>query len=436
MNLEKLYKLYQQAEHGVTTDTRKCGPGMLFFAIKGENFDGNSFAKEALQKGCIASVVDDVGIAKSEGVVLVDNVLGTIQKLSTMHRRKFNIPVLGLTGSNGKTTTKELMKVVLSNKYKVHATEGNLNNHLGVPLTILSMPHDCDFLVVEMGANHMGEIAELAKITEPNFGIITNIGLAHLEGFGSAEGVKKGKTELFDYLRSTNNKDGSHKKAFVHGGYPELLEVSEGMERVIFGTDQEKPKVVFEGEGLKRKFAWAEEGYKSDPSPIQLEGDYNLDNIAAAIAVGRFFGIERGDVTASISNYVPTNNRSQTIKTDFNEILLDAYNANPSSMEQALKSFALNKKNPRLVILGDMRELGIHSEKSHSMIAGLCHELALDAIFVGEAFKAVAKDNSTGRFYASVKELISDIEGGKIKGKNILLKGSRGMAMERLLPLL
>jgi len=436
MNLEKLYKLYQQAEHGVTTDTRKCGPGMLFFAIKGENFDGNSFAKEALQKGCIASVVDDVGIAKSEGVVLVDNVLGTIQKLSTMHRRKFNVPVLGLTGSNGKTTTKELIKVVLSNKYKVHATEGNLNNHLGVPLTILSMPNDCDFLVVEMGANHMGEIAELANIAEPNFGIITNIGLAHLEGFGSAEGVKKGKTELFDYLRSTNNKDGSHKKAFVHGGYPELLEVSEGMERVIFGTDQEKPKVVFEGEGLKRKFAWAEEGYKSDLSPIQLEGDYNLDNIAAAIAVGRFFGIERGDVTASISNYVPTNNRSQTIKTDFNEILLDAYNANPSSMEQALKSFALNKKNPRLVILGDMRELGIHSEKSHSMIAGLCHELALDAIFVGEAFKAVAKDNSTGRFYASVKELISDIEGGKIKGKNILLKGSRGMAMERLLPLL
>jgi UDP-N-acetylmuramoyl-tripeptide--D-alanyl-D-alanine ligase len=436
MNLEKLYKLYQQAEHGVTTDTRKCGPGMLFFAIKGENFDGNSFAKEALQKGCIASVVDDVGIAKSEGVVLVDNVLGTIQKLSTMHRRKFNVPVLGLTGSNGKTTTKELIKVVLSNKYKVHATEGNLNNHLGVPLTILSMPNDCDFLVVEMGANHMGEIAELANIAEPNFGIITNIGLAHLEGFGSAEGVKKGKTELFDYLRSTNNKDGSHKKAFVHGGYPELLEVSEGMERVIFGTDQEKPKVVFEGEGLKRKFVWAEEGYKSDLSPIQLEGDYNLDNIAAAIAVGRFFSIERGDVTASISNYVPTNNRSQTIKTDFNEILLDAYNANPSSMEQALKSFALNKKNPRLVILGDMRELGIHSEKSHSMIAGLCHELALDAIFVGEAFKAVAKDNSTGRFYASVKELISDIEGGKIKGKNILLKGSRGMAMERLLPLL
>ena len=436
MNLEQLYNLYLKADHGVTTDTRKCGPGMLFFAIKGENFDGNSFAKEALKKGCIACVVDDEALGKSEGMVLVDNVLATIQQLSTLHRRYFNIPVLGLSGSNGKTTTKELIKVVLSNKYNVHATEGNLNNHLGVPLTLLSMPLDCDFLVVEMGANHMGEIAELAKMTEPNFGIITNIGLAHLEGFGSVEGVKKGKTELFDYLRSTNNSDGSHKKAFVHGGHPELLEVSEGMERIIFGTDQENPKVLFEGEGMKREFVWAEEGYKSDPASIQLEGDYNLDNIAAAITVGRFFGIERGDVTSSISNYIPTNNRSQTIKTDFNEILLDAYNANPSSMEQALKSFALHKKNPRLVILGEMRELGTHSMHSHSMITGLCHELALDAIFVGEAFKAVAKDNNTGRFFSSLEELISEIDGEKIKGKNILLKGSRGMAMERLLPLL
>ncbi|MDE0916859.1 MAG: UDP-N-acetylmuramoyl-tripeptide--D-alanyl-D-alanine ligase [Flavobacteriales bacterium] len=436
MNLEQLYNLYQKAEHGVTTDTRKCGPGMLFFAIKGENFDGNSFAKEALKKGCIASVVDDEEIGTSEGMVLVDNVLATIQQLSTMHRRNFNIPVLGLTGSNGKTTTKELIKAVLSNKYNVHATEGNLNNHLGVPLTLLSMPVDCDFLVVEMGANHMGEISELAHIAEPNFGIITNIGLAHLEGFGSVEGVKKGKTELFDYLRSTNNSDGSLKKAFVHGGHPELLEVSEGMERIIFGTDQEKPMVLFEGEGMKRAFIWDEEGYKSNPAPIQLEGDYNLDNIAAAITVGRFFGIERGDVTSSISNYIPTNNRSQTIKTDFNEVLLDAYNANPSSMEEALKSFALHKKHPRRVILGDMRELGTHSRHSHSRIVGLCHELALNAIFVGEAFEAVSQDNNTGRFFSSLEELISEIEGGKIKGENILLKGSRGMAMERLLPLL
>ena len=436
MNLEKLYKLYQEAEHGITTDTRKCGPGMLFFAIKGENFDGNSFAVEALKKGCIASVVDNEALGELEGMVVVDNVLKTIQQLSTFHRRKFNIPVLGLTGSNGKTTTKELIKTVLENKYKVHATEGNLNNHLGVPLTILSMPDDCEFLVVEMGANHLGEISELASISEPNFGIITNIGLAHLEGFGSAEGVKKGKTELFDYLRNTNNSDGSNKKVFVNGVYPELLEVSEGMDRVIFGTEDEKPKVWFEGEGSKREFVWTEEGYISDKATIQLEGDYNLENIAAAISIGRFFGIERLTVKSSISNYIPTNNRSQTIKTDSNEIVLDAYNANPSSMEKALKSFAIHKKNPRIVILGEMRELGKDSIELHSTIVGLCNELELDGIFVGEQFKTVEEQFNTSRFYSTVEELMRYIEAEKITGKNILLKGSRGMAMERLLPLL
>ena len=436
MNLEKLYKLYKEAEHGITTDTRKCGPGMLFFAIKGENFDGNSFAEEALKKGCIASVVDNEALGELEGMVIVDNVLKTIQQLSIFHRRKFNIPVLGLTGSNGKTTTKELIKTVLENKYKVHATEGNLNNHLGVPITILSMPNDCEFLVVEMGANHLGEISELASISEPNFGIITNIGLAHLEGFGSAEGIKKGKTELFDYLRSTKNSDGSNKKVFVNGVYPELLEISDGMDRVIFGTEDEKPKVWFEGKGSKREFVWTEEGYKSDKATIQLEGDYNLENIAAAISIGRFFGIERLTVKSSISNYIPTNNRSQTIKTDINEIVLDAYNANPSSMEKALKSFALHKKNPRIVILGEMRELGKDSIELHSTIVRLCHELELDGIFVGEQFKTVEEQFNTSRFYSSVEELMRYLEVQKFTGKNILLKGSRGMAMERLLPLL
>jgi len=436
MNLEKLYKLYQEAEHGITTDTRKCGPGMLFFAIKGDNFDGNSFAEEALKKGCIASVVDNEALGELEGMVIVDNVLKTIQQLSTFHRRKFNIPVLGLTGSNGKTTTKELIKTVLENKYKVHATEGNLNNHLGVPMTILSMPNDCEFLVVEMGANHLGEISELASISEPNFGIITNIGLAHLEGFGSAEGVKKGKTELFDYLRNTKNSDGSNKKVFVNGVYPELLEISDGMDRVIFGTEDEKPKVWFEGEGSKREFVWTEEGYKSDKATIQLEGDYNLENIAAAISIGRFFGIERLTVKSSISNYIPTNNRSQTINTESNEIVLDAYNANPSSMEKALKSFALHKKNPRIVILGEMRELGKDSIELHSTIVRLCHELELDGIFVGEQFKTVEEQFNTSRFYSSVEELMRYLKAEKITGKNILLKGSRGMAMERLLPLL
>ena len=264
MNSEKLYKLYKESVNGITTDTRKCGPGMLFFALKGENFNGNSFAKEALKKGCIAAIVDDDTLSEIDGMVFVKDVLSAMQDLARIHRRNFNIPVLGLTGSNGKTTTKELVNAVLSKKYRVHATKGNLNNHIGVPLTILSMPNDCEFLVVEMGANHLGEISELVNIAEPNFGIITNIGLAHLEGFGSAEGVKKGKRELFDYLRSTNNSDGSNKKVFVHGGHPELLEVSADMERIVFGTVEHKPKVWFKEEGRGREFVWSEEGYESD----------------------------------------------------------------------------------------------------------------------------------------------------------------------------
>jgi UDP-N-acetylmuramoyl-tripeptide--D-alanyl-D-alanine ligase len=436
MNSEELYKLYQESVNGITTDTRKCGTGMLFFALKGENYDGNTFAKEAIKKGCIAAIVDDDTLGEIDGMVLVKNVLSTMQDLARRHRRNFNIPVLGLTGSNGKTTTKELVNAVLSKKYKVHATKGNLNNHIGVPLTILSMPNDCEFLVVEMGANHLGEISELANIAEPNFGIITNIGLAHLEGFGSAEGVKKGKRELFDYMRNSNNSDGSKKEVFVHGGHPELLEVSEDMERIIFGTEEKKPKVWFVGEGRGKEIVWSEEGYESDKTQIHLEGDYNLDNIAAAIAIGRFFGIERSDVKSAISNYRPTNNRSQVIKTEFNEILLDAYNANPSSMEKALKSFAIHSKDPRLVILGDMRELGTYSNSSHSMIAKLCNELRLDSVLVGEEFKAVEESFSSCSFYSSVEELIKALEGKKIKGKTILLKGSRGMAMERLLPLL
>jgi len=436
MNSEKLYKLYKESVNGITTDTRKCGPGMLFFALKGENFNGNSFAKEALRKGCIAAIVDDDTLSEIDGMVFVKDVLSAMQDLARIHRRNFDIPVLGLTGSNGKTTTKELVNAVLSKKYRVHATKGNLNNHIGVPLTILSMPNDCEFLVVEMGANHLGEISELVNIAEPNFGIITNIGLAHLEGFGSAEGVKKGKRELFDYLRSTNNSDGSNKKVFVHGGHPELLEVSADMERIVFGTVENKPKVWFKEEGRGREFVWSEEGYESDSTQIQLEGDYNLDNIAAAISIGRFFGIDRMDVTSAVSNYTPTNNRSQVIKTEFNEILLDAYNANPSSMEKALISFATHTKDPRLVILGEMRELGTYSNKSHSMIAELCNKLKLNAVLVGEEFKAVEDNFSSCRFYSSVEELIKDLEVEKIKGKNILLKGSRGMAMERLLPLL
>lgn len=430
MQTEELYEIFLKAENGITTDTRACGKGMLFFALHGENFNGNKFAHDALKAGCIAAVVDDDSIGVSDQIILVDDVLKTLQNLAKFYRRTFiEMPVLGITGSNGKTTMKELTAAVLSKKFKVHATKGNLNNHIGVPLTILSAPRDCQFLVVEMGANHIGEIANLARIAEPNLGIITNIGLAHLEGFGGENGVKKGKKELFDYLREVKGA-----RVFVHGGHDKLMEVSEGLERSIFGTEEMKPVVRFEMDG-GRKFVWAEQGYESKSRDIQLEGDYNLDNIAAAISIGRYFGVGREDVGKAVSDYVPSNNRSQVVKTASNKILLDAYNANPSSMEKALESFAKNNKGDRLVILGEMRELGDFSFESHKRVVALCAELGLDGIFVGVQFYKVKEfEGGTGRFYEGVEGLALEIEENKVEGKNILLKGSRGMAMERLLP--
>ena len=429
MQTEKLYHIFLKAENGITTDTRTCGEGMLFFALNGENYDGNKFAHDALKSGCIAAVVDDASIVASDQIILVDDVLDALQNLAKYHRRTFkDIPVMGLTGSNGKTTVKELTAAVLAKKYKVHATKGNLNNHIGVPLTILSTPRNCQFLLIEMGANHLGEIANLARIAEPNLGIITNIGLAHLEGFGGEEGVKKGKKELFDYLREVEGA-----RVFVHGDHDKLMEVSKGLERSIFGTKDMRPFVRYvEGE---RKFVWSEQGYESEAIGVQLGGDYNLDNIAAAITIGRYFRVEREDVGEAISEYVPANNRSQVVKTESNKILLDAYNANPSSMEKALESFAKNNKGERLVILGDMRELGEFSIESHKKVVAQCAELGLDGVFVGaEFYKVNQLGVNSGKFYEELDCLVIDIEENKVKGKNILLKGSRGMAMERLLP--
>ena len=430
MQTEELYEIFLKAENGITTDTRACGEGMLFFALHGENFNGNKFAHEALKAGCIAAVVDDPSIEISDHIILVDDVLKALQNLATLYRRTFiELPVLGITGSNGKTTLKELTAAVLSKKYKVHATKGNLNNHIGVPLTILSAPRDCQFLVVEMGANHIGEIADLARIAEPNLGIITNIGLAHLEGFGGEDGVNKGKKELFDYLSEV---DGS--RVFVHGGRDKLMEVSEGLDRSVFGTLEMKPVVRFEIDG-GRKFVWAEQGYESESRDIKLEGDYNLDNIAGAISIGRYFGVGREDVGEAISEYVPSNNRSQVVKTGSNTILLDAYNANPSSMEKALESFAKNNKGDRLVILGEMRELGDFSFESHKRVVEYCADLGLNGIFVGMEFCKVKEFvGGAGRFFEKVEGLGLEIKENKVEGKNILLKGSRGMAMERLLP--
>ena len=428
MSSKDLLKIFLNAPAGVTTDTRLCKDGMLFFALKGENFDGNQYAADALKAGCTAAVVDDASIASQEGMILVEDVLTALQDLAREYRRTYTCPVLGLTGSNGKTTTKELVTAVLNRKYKVHSTKGNLNNHIGVPLTLLSAPRDTELLVVEMGANHIGEIASLCDIAEPTCGLITNIGRAHLEGFGGLEGVKKGKGELFDFLKTRGNS-----RVFINAKHPTLLDISEGLDRIIYGSVEHEPHAWFV-EGEEREFVWSKGGEKSPALPVQLEGDYNLDNITTAIAVGLDFGVDREEIGLAVSEYAPTNNRSQTTKTERNTVLLDAYNANPSSMTGALESFAKNIEGPKLVVLGDMRELGRFSHEAHKEIVGLCDRLGLKGLFVGEEFYAVA--NGDSRFFSCSEDLKRVWEVESVKGFTVLLKGSRGMRMEQLLPLL
>lgn len=427
MSSKELLDLFLSAPKGVTTDTRMCREGMIFFALKGENFDGNKYASEALDAGCIAAVVDDTSLEGQTNIIVVNDVLETLQGLAREYRRTLDIPVLGLTGSNGKTTTKELTTSVLAEKYRVHATKGNLNNHIGVPLTILSAPKDIELLVVEMGANHIGEIAALCSIAEPTHGLITNIGRAHLEGFGGIEGVKKGKGELLDFLRDTGG------LAFVNANHEDLLEISNGLKCSYYGNSEHEPQASFV-EGASRSFVWSEGGKTSEALPVQLEGDYNLDNITTAITVGLFFDVDRDAIGKAISNYSPTNNRSQTTSTEHNTILLDAYNANPSSMTGALESFAKNIEGDKLVVLGDMRELGMYSHEAHKEIVALSDRLGLEGVFVGEEFYAV--NDGSGRFFANTEDLRKVWEVEIIKDKTILLKGSRGMRMEQLLPLL
>ncbi|MBI48935.1 MAG: UDP-N-acetylmuramoyl-tripeptide--D-alanyl-D-alanine ligase [Crocinitomicaceae bacterium] len=428
MSSQELLKIFLNSTVGITTDSRNCKKGMIFFALKGENFDGNKYAKKALEAGCNFAVVDDKNLKGVQGVIIVDDVLKSLQDLAREYRRTLSIPVVGLTGSNGKTTTKELITAVLSRKYKVHATKGNLNNHIGVPLTLLSTPSNTEILVIEMGANHCGEIATLCSIAEPTCGLITNIGRAHLEGFGGITGVKKGKGELFEFLRTS---DGT--LAFVNANHEVLIEISTGLETKLYGNTEHEPWAKFI-EGDERKFVWFEGGESSDTLPVQLEGDYNLDNITTAIALGLHFGVDRKAIGSAISDYAPTNNRSQTIKTEHNTILLDAYNANPSSMTGAIESFAKNIEGPKLVVLGDMRELGMYSHEAHKEIVGLCERLGLEGIFVGEEFYAASERDA--RFYQSTEDLIRVWESESFNGKTVLLKGSRGMRMEQLLPLL
>lgn len=414
MNIKELYKLYCQ-HYLIDTDTRKIRNNTLYFALKGENFNGNTFAVEALKKGASYSIVDEKEYVTSSKTILVDDVLKTLQKLASLHRTTLNIPIIGLTGSNGKTTTKELINAVLSTQYKTTATVGNLNNHIGVPLTLLSMTPSTEIGIVEMGANHPKEIDFLCSIAKPDFGYITNFGKAHLEGFGSLEGVISAKSELYTYLKATQ------KTVLVNTDDKiQVLKTAE-MKTVFFDASIR----------LLEANPYVKVAFGQDSISTNLIGGYNYSNIAAAITFGVSFNVDTENIKNSLESYIPTNNRSQVLTTkNENTLILDAYNANPTSMIAALDSFSLINSKNKMVILGDMFELGLESQKEHQSISDYCTVLNLKSvILVGKLFNKTKSDHLKLASFEDLKEHLTNIN---ITGCQILIKGSRGMALERV----
>ena len=415
MEIKSLYTLYQKS-FLVDTDTRKIRKGTIYFALTGENFNGNTFAEEALKKGASYSVVDDVKYATSDNIILVKNVLTTLQELASYHRLQLNIPLIALTGSNGKTTTKELINAVLSSSIKTTATIGNLNNHIGVPLTLLSMTTETEIGIVEMGANHHKEIEFLCSIANPDFGYITNFGKAHLEGFGSIKGVIEAKSEMYTYLQNNS------KIVFVNPQDVIQLEKTKNIKRVLFNQDSIQ---------FTELNPFVRVNYNAIDIQTNLIGNYNFNNISAAITIGKYFKISTDKIKKALENYSPTNNRSQVIKTKNNTIILDAYNANPTSMIAAIDNFNSIKAIEKTVILGDMFELGTESIKEHQLIADCISKLEFDnCILVGELFYAT---NTTCLRFKTQEEAFNHLQLNKTKHNHILIKGSRGMALENLL---
>lgn len=426
METEKLYKEFIKS-NGIATDSRVIKPGQIFFALWGENYNGNDYAHDALEKGASLAVIDDP-LFETDKTILVDDSLMELHALSLHHRKLMNIPVLGITGTNGKTTTKELLASVLSLKFKVHATKGNLNNHIGVPLTILSAPADTDFLIIEMGANHIGEISSLCRIANPNYGLITNIGTAHLEGFGSEEGVFIAKTELYDHLQKING------VAFYNDENHLLAEkIFRDINRAVpysdpYGIDL-SVEILSSELNLILLVDYNHQKYNLSTN---LFGRYNLENIKAAIAIGLFFEIDIEKILNAIREYVPFNNRSQVRITESNTLICDSYNANPTSMLSALDAFLDLTSETKIVILGDMLELGEESEKEHRrLVDKLMLENIHNTYLVGPIFSKVSKSTPFTTF-ADISEIIEYLEANPLHGSTILIKGSRGIGLEKL----
>ncbi len=427
------------ASTGVTTDTRAAGAGQLFFAMKGENFNGNTYAQQAIDAGCIAAVVDESERIPVDDArfILVPNALEALQSLARWHRRRWSCPVIGLTGSNGKTTTKELMKCVFESAHShVHATVGNFNNHIGVPLTLLAARTEPDIAIIEMGANAQQEIALLAQIAEPNAAVITNIGRAHLEGFGGEDGVMKGKGELFDFIR--NERPGC--PVFVNGNHPKLMKLSEGLNRKEYGTPLAAPFVS--EDHAEDAFTWVgPSGAPHGPLKVHIQGEHNRENIMTAIAIGLHYGVTESACSQAVESYEPNNNRSQWTTTPRNRILLDAYNANPSSMRAALTSFKrmvdeAPEAGTPLCILGDMAELGEHTAAAHQEILAFALELDLYTWAVGPGFEKAAKAHANVLAFTSTKQAAAHCKATALTSHRILLKGSRSIALEALVEVL
>jgi len=414
MNINDLYKVYLNHPN-ICIDSRKAKSNSIFFSIKGEKFNGNKFAEEALKKGCEYSIVDEEVNKKNEKIILVDNCLKTLQQLASFHREKLNIPIIGITGSNGKTTSKELIYTVLSKKYKTHATKGNLNNHIGVPLSILEICTKTEISIIEMGANHINEISLLSNITKPNYGIITNIGKAHLKGFGSFNGVIKAKSELYENIKINNN------QIFLNNDDKLLKKISQNINKITYGNTGDVNGTLLESK------LYAKVSYDETEITSKLIGDYQFHNIMLAISVGKHFNISIGKIKKAIESYIPTNNRSEIIKTAKNTVILDAYNANPTSMKEMIISFSRKKLKNKICILGDMFELGDYSYISHKEIVTLVKELKIKTYFVGKEFKKVLKESFNSR-----NEFEIALSKKNMSEKTILIKGSRGVKLEKL----
>jgi UDP-N-acetylmuramoyl-tripeptide--D-alanyl-D-alanine ligase len=424
MTIEQLYQLYIQ-HPSVETDSRKLKKGDIFFALKGPSFNGNAFAQKALEAGAAYAVVDEGAVAVNEKIILVDDVLTTLQALAKYHREQFNIPFIAITGSNGKTTTKELVHAVLATTYTTYTTEGNLNNHIGVPLTLLKIKKDAAMAVIEMGANHQQEIAGYCNYTKPTHGIITNAGKAHLEGFGGEEGVKKGKGELYDYLRKNNG------TAFIMRDYDYLQQMSQGIQHIFtYGTSD----ADITGEAVKTGSSFLQVQFTKglhESIQSQLVGDYNLPNVLCAAAAGVYFKVPPDKIKIALENYAPSNSRSQLLQKNGNTIILDAYNANPSSMKAAIENFARMPADDKILMLGGMAELGNESIEEHKKIIGLINQYSWKEVaLTGGDFMKI--DHPYIRFENAL-EAANWFRQQGFQQATILIKGSRSMQMEKLI---